>query len=403
MAEAEARLAIGADPNSSRAYSLLALAMIGQKKTAESLSAAAEAVRFAPGESFPHYVLAAARHHADDERPALSAIDRAIEIDPENGAYFELRGSIRLSLREWAEALEDADQALRLDPSSASARQIRAMALRSLGRGGEAESTIEGALSEDPENSSTFSTQGWLALDRGKPDEALAAFREALRLDPTNDWARRGMVQALKARSLFYRWILAYFLWTTKLSSKHSTFFLIGVIALGRALHKLSELNWSGASILGGLRTAFLAFVALTWLATPVSNLFLMLSRFGRMILDREEKLGATIVGAGIAAALGLCAAHYVDPSPDPYLYAAGFIAMALLSTAGYFSMPESKTKSFVKFALAGLWSVAAIGAVAIFLDATTIGYSAVALSFFCFVALTWVVSIHGLSKGSHF
>lgn len=402
MAEAEARLAIGADPHSSQAYAILALAMIGQTKSAEALITAAEAVRFGPDKAFSHYVLAAARHHADEYVQALAAIDRAIEIDPENGAYFELRGSIRLSLRQWPEALDDADDALRLDPSSATARHVRAMALRSLGRGKEAESTIEGALAEDPENSSTFATQGWLNLDRGRPAEALAAFREALRLDPTNDWARRGMVQALKARSIFYRWILAYFLWTTKLSGKHTGFLLVGIIVLGRVLQKLSTVGWSGASLFGVLRTGFLAFIALTWLATPVSNLFLMMSRFGRMILDREEKLGASIVGAGIALALGLCAAHYVDPSPDHYLFAAGFIAMGLLSTSGYFSMPESKTKTFVKFAVSSLWALALTAALAIYLDAKGIGYTIAAISFLCFAAMTWVVSLHGMSKGSH-
>ncbi|MDB5311521.1 MAG: tetratricopeptide repeat protein [Gemmataceae bacterium] len=46
---------------------------------------------------------------------------------------------------------------------------------------------------------------GWALLHARQPAEALTHFREALRLDPTNEWARDGLIEALKARYWVYR------------------------------------------------------------------------------------------------------------------------------------------------------------------------------------------------------
>ena len=62
------------------------------------------------------------------------------------------------------------------------------------------------ALGRNPENAHTNANQGWSLLHGGQPGKALEHFREALRLDPDLEFARAGMVEALKADPLgFYR------------------------------------------------------------------------------------------------------------------------------------------------------------------------------------------------------
>src|SRR5581483_7555851 len=101
-------------------------------------------------------------------------------------------------------------------------------ALVKLGRKTEAASTIDGALQRDPENARSHANQGWTYLHRGEPKLAMVHFREALRIDPTLDWARAGMVEALKAHNVIYRWVLRYFLFMSRLNKQARWGILIG-------------------------------------------------------------------------------------------------------------------------------------------------------------------------------
>ena len=87
---------------------------------------------------------------------------------------------------------------------------------RPQGRGG---ADAGSALANDPENALTHANQGWALLHRGDHAKALEHFREALRIDPELDWARAGIVEALKARHLIYRLMLRFFLWIGRQAS----------------------------------------------------------------------------------------------------------------------------------------------------------------------------------------
>ena len=64
------------------------------------------------------------------------------------------------------------------------------------------------------------------------PPPADTRVREALRIAPENEYARHGLVEALKARHLVYRMMLAYFLWMARLSSKARWAVVIGALVL---------------------------------------------------------------------------------------------------------------------------------------------------------------------------
>src|SRR5262249_2143492 len=148
------------------------------------------------------------------------AIAEAIRLNPLDADYHQLLAGVRYEQRRWPDALAAAQEGLRLDPEHVGCNNMRALALVKLGRQGEPGRTPEPSLARDPDNAMTHANMGWALLEKAETAKSLDHFREALRLDPELEWARAGIVEALKARYLIYRWILHYFLWMQKLSHK---------------------------------------------------------------------------------------------------------------------------------------------------------------------------------------
>jgi tetratricopeptide (TPR) repeat protein len=160
------------------------------------------------------------------------------------------------------------------------------------------------ALARNPGNSLTHANQGWTLLEQGDPKKALEHFREALRLDPTNDWARQGIVEALKARNLIYAVMLKYFLWMAKLSPNVQWGIIVGGFLGNRLLGGLANANPDLAPWVLPVRIVYVVFAVMTWIADPLFNLLLRLNRFGRLVLDREQTVASNFVGACILLAL---------------------------------------------------------------------------------------------------
>ena len=175
-----------------------------------------------------------------------------------------------------------------IDPQHAGCVNLRAIALVRLGRKAEAAQTIDAALSRDPHNAVTHANQGWALLHQGQHRQALEHFRQgAMRINPELDWARAGMVEALKARHLIYRLMLRYFLWMSRLNRRAQWGLVVGaylayqvLIWAGRAEPRLRPIVWP-------LAIGYVAFVYLTWIAMPLFDLLLRLNRFGRHAVSR--------------------------------------------------------------------------------------------------------------------
>ncbi len=66
-------------------------------------------------------------------------------------------------------------------------------------------------------------------MHQGDHKQALEHFREALRLKPDMEWARNGMVEALKARYFLYRLMLRYYLWMSRFTRRGQWGMIIGL------------------------------------------------------------------------------------------------------------------------------------------------------------------------------
>jgi tetratricopeptide (TPR) repeat protein len=214
-AERELGQLLSTDPRHALAHALMAQAMLGQLRLNDAEYAAREAISSAPDEAFAHYAMSAVLRERRRFAEAVAAIQQAIALDPYSPNQFALLAQLRVDQREFSAALVAYYAA----------------------------AVVQGALDKDPENAVTHANQGWTLLHRNDPKQALEHFREALRLDPTNDWARAGIVEAMKARNPIYRVILAYFLWMSRLSGQVQTAIVLGGWFGQRVLRQAAQSN----------------------------------------------------------------------------------------------------------------------------------------------------------------
>ncbi len=369
-AERESMLALAARPDDPQALALLALSRIEQDKRPEALEAAREAVGLAPDVSYLHYVHALVLHRMDREAEAFRAAQEALRLDPSDADNFSLLASIELARRAWPAALAAAENALALNPEHVGATNLRAMALVRLGRKEEAMATVDFALHRAPEDAFSHANQGWNCLHQNDPKRAQEHFREALRLQPDLEYAREGMLEALKARNPIYRVMLAYFLWLGRQSTRFQWGFIIGIyfgtkIVRGFAATQPGY-NWLWWPLLG----LFYAFVYLSWTSQPMFNLLLRFDRFGRHVLSADQRTATNWFGAvfflmvacliwavasgnivgyvagGVLAALSICtAATFGKTGRSRTILAGATVVLALLAVGSALLMINGRNE----------------------------------------------------------
>lgn len=309
MAAEEAGRQLALNPDDPFAHCLLALCLSKMKRHDEAIREAQTAVHLAPDLPNGYYVLG---HVLDDVRrfrEAEAAAREAIRLDPEDADYYALLSSLRFQQEHWGDALGHAEQGLAREPDNLSCANLRGMALVQMGRREEAGAAIRGTLTKDPENAVAHANQGWAMLHRGDHAGALTHFREALRLKPDMEWARQGILEALRARNPIYRVLLNYFLWMSRLPSQARYGVIFGVYVLPRLLHAFAGSNPALKPLADIVLALYLIFAFLTWTARPLFNLTLRLDPVSRYALTTRQIIASNWVGSCfLLAVLGLIA-----------------------------------------------------------------------------------------------
>ncbi len=344
LADREIRRELAQDPDNPMAHSFLALCLMQRDRNEESLAEADEGVRLAPDLAYGHYIRSRALQALSRLADAEAAVREAIRLDPSEADHFGLLASIEMGRRRWADALTTAEQGLALDPEHPGCTNLRAMALVQLGRKDEAATALGSALANDPENGLTHANQGWTYLHQGDHAKALEHFREALRLDPNLEWARIGIVEALKARFLIYRLMLKFFLWMGRQSSRAQWIVILGIIFGRSLLMELGDARPEFKPYINPILALSFAFLMLTWIASPLFNLALRFNKFGRMALSREQTVESTWIGGCFLLAVGSFTA-YLATGLEIALYVAGYFALLLLPLTMTFHQPSGKPR----------------------------------------------------------
>jgi tetratricopeptide (TPR) repeat protein len=308
LAEEQLRLSLAENSSDAESHSLLSLCLLSREQFAESEDEARQAIVNAPDEALGFYALAGVQQKRGQLTEAYETIHEAIRLDPWNEIHWGLLAGIEYARYRWQDCLNAAVKGLECNPDDATCTNLQAMALVKLGRREDAGATIAEALSRDPDNELTHANQGWRLLHERKPDQAMIHFREALRLDPNLEWARQGIVEAMKARHFIYRWMLAFFLWRSRLPPRFQIALVLGLVFGNQILAAVCQAVPLLNPLRGPIIVGYLLFAWMSWVSSTLFNAVLCLNRFGRLALNRREKIDAACaVGCvGLAGLTGL-------------------------------------------------------------------------------------------------
>lgn len=312
-------------------YLLYLLAEVNLQK--ENYGRAEELINSAigldPGMAVYFYLKARLFLVQDKYKEAEEYIATAINMEPREPGFFALWAQIKLLLKQYEDALNIANQALALDASHVFALNVRSTALLKLNRKEESFTTIAGALYENPNDAYTHSNYGWGLLEKGDNKKALQHFTEALKNDPNSAHAQAGMVEALKARFVVYRWFLQYAFWMGNMTAKYQWFFILGVYFGTKFLGKIADNNETLRPFLLPVIGLLILFAFSTWIISPISNLFLRLNTYGKHLLNKKEKIISSVVGISLLLSLISIAGLAITGIPAFILFA--FVAFTMM------------------------------------------------------------------------
>jgi Flp pilus assembly protein TadD len=300
----ELTLHLGQQTQDAHAHALLAQCHLALDHYDEAQQHAQEAIALAPDSSVGYEMLAGVFSKRNRLAEAEQAVDSALRLNPQDPDIYGLKGSILSRQQKWRAAVEATDQGLMLDPEHLICLNVRAQAQVMLGDRAGAAQTVQDALRRNPDDPWIHANQGWASLHANDPKAAAEHFREALRLDPSMEFARAGIIEALKARNFLYRWMLQYFLAMARLPSQARWGIIIGVFIAQRVLGNMARGNPALAPFVLPILYTLIGFVVLTWLSSPLFNLLLRLDRFGRHALSTDQIRGANLLGVTLGIAL---------------------------------------------------------------------------------------------------
>ena len=332
----ELRTQLADDSEDSVTHAFLALSLNELEQYSDATEHAERAIHLAPDEAFGHYALARVKLSRNRLEEARAAILESIRLNPYEADYFGILAHLELLKSRWREALAAANQGLELEPEHTLCTNLRAQALVKLGDRTAAAATMGEALARRPDDPFTHANQGWALLHAGQPRQALDHFREALRLDPEMEWARAGIVEALKARNIIYRWMLAWFLWMSRLQAGTRWGLVIGAYFGQRIIRQWAQSSPQLGPFLYAVLFAYIGFVLLTWLAPSFFNLLLRFDRFGRYALSTDQVRGANLLAACLAVFLGCLAGFLLTGSAALFLCTLFFGLLTLPASAIY-------------------------------------------------------------------
>jgi len=307
------------EPDDAAAFALRAICLAELRRWDEAIRSAFHAVRLEPELAYAHWALGVVLAERQDYRAALPPALEAVRLEPEDAEHHVLVSRIESALGSWEKGLAAADEALRADPDHTGAMRLRGLILQHRGDTEGADSAFLNALIQDPGDAFSYAGRGWSLLHgQGDVKDALAHFQEALRIQPDSEWAREGLVTAMKARNPVYRLMLRYFRWMASLSPRTRVMIIIGGLFGFNLLRGVGRANPSLAPFIWPLLAAYVVFLVLSWTADVLFDSLLRLTAEGRKALtpDRVQASNWVLSSFGVAVPLAV-ASRFVSPPPD--------------------------------------------------------------------------------------
>ncbi len=348
-------------PEDDQAMAYAALCEVNLKRYSQATETARQAVGLNPTNSTTHYVLATIYYQRNNPLEALNAIQAALELEPQEENYLSLAAFIHLSRQEWRRALHYAELGLEVAPREVDCINARAMAQIKMGSRSDAREALIEALADQPENAMTRANLAWLDLEEGQREKALEGFQQALMVDPEQEWARDGLLHAMRAQYPLYGSFLKWSLWLSKHSKTVQQQIVVATSVVTRILRELAERYPGVAPLIGTILLVWKIFAYFSWVARPATSLLLRLNHHGRALLNGEEILESNIVGSmWLVMALGALY-NGLFGSLTAYLLTVIFLTAPLL-VAGSFGCAPGWPRQVVGAATLALTVSGALG-----------------------------------------
>jgi TolB-like protein/lipoprotein NlpI len=172
----------------------------GKENSEKSVAALLQAIELEPGYAWAWQLLSIAYYqqirqgvktYAAGYVLAMDAIDRALELDPNQGVSWGAYGFLKKNLDwDWKSAKSALTKAHQLDPNSNIIRIWRASLTQTLGRLDEAIELYQQALAVDPLNTSIYSSLGILYRKTHRLDDSIGILEKQIELEPQYHWAQ---------------------------------------------------------------------------------------------------------------------------------------------------------------------------------------------------------------------
>jgi tetratricopeptide (TPR) repeat protein len=150
------------------------------------------------------------RYYAGDLGGAITAFEKALEIDPKYHDAWNGLGKVLRDLGRYSEAIAAYEKALEIDPKSHIVWNGLGATLNDLGRNTEAIAAYEQALEIDPKYHLAWNGLGAPLNGLGRNTEAIAAFEKALEIDPKFHLAWNGLGATLNDLGRYSEAITAF-------------------------------------------------------------------------------------------------------------------------------------------------------------------------------------------------
>ena len=138
-------------------------------------------------EAVEAYKLGQREYEASHFGPAIEHLSKALQLQPDLAAGYNLRGMVRKSMGEFNLALEDTSKAIDLEPEDSALYANRAMVYVALDRHEDALADLDRAIELGVEEAIVFYGRARLRRHLGDLDGAIADYGEAIRLDPDDE------------------------------------------------------------------------------------------------------------------------------------------------------------------------------------------------------------------------
>lgn len=278
---------------------------------------------------------------------AESKAEILTQMNPFDTNHHLLMGRIKMAQRSYDKALVSLDKSLEIDPENLDALNCKILIDGLLGNQS-IDSTIEQALELDPESSYTIANQANQMLRKGEVQGALDRVHYALSQDPSNQLAQSVMQEALKSKFWPYRMFNKYNEYMARLSSGGIWKVILGLYIGNQVIIRIAESNESLGLILFPISYAIVALFVLSWLINPLMNLYLMTNKYGRVLLNEDNKMMAKCTGVALIVAV-LSLIGYLTIGSDIFIWLAIMSALMMIPMATFLSPKSDKSRKSLK------------------------------------------------------